>query len=59
MEDAAVTEIRGLSENARRHLQHRLRDGLQSVVSCIETGAPETAVECALSMADELRRLGL
>ncbi|OGP14460.1 MAG: hypothetical protein A2052_06755 [Deltaproteobacteria bacterium GWA2_54_12] len=59
MEDNAVTEIKNLSENARRHLQHKLRGGLQSVISCIEEGALEDASNRVLDISDELRNMGL
>jgi len=59
MDDNAVTEIKNLSENARRHLQHKLRGGLQSVISCIEEGALEDASNRVLDISDELRNMGL
>jgi len=59
MENNAVTEIKNLSENARRHLQHKLRGGLQSVISCIEEGALEDASNRVLDISDELRNMGL
>lgn len=59
MEDEAVAEIRGLSENARRYLQHKLRNGLQSIVSSIETGSTESAADCVFSISDELKKMGL
>lgn len=59
MEDSAVTEIRNLSDNAKRHLQHKLRNGLQSVISCIEEGAIDDASNRVLDIADELRNMGL
>jgi hypothetical protein len=59
MEDSAVTEIRNLSTSARRLLQHKLRNGLQSVISCIEDGALEDASNRVLDISDELRNMGL
>ncbi|MBI2401103.1 MAG: hypothetical protein HYV23_08645 [Deltaproteobacteria bacterium] len=59
MEDNAITEIRNLSTSARRHLQHKLRGGLQSVISCIEEGALDDASNRVLDIADELRNMGL
>lgn len=59
MEDSAVTEIRNLSDNAKRFLQHKLRCGLQSVISCIEEGALVDASNRVLDIADELRNMGL
>jgi hypothetical protein len=59
MEDDALMEIRGLSENARRHIQHKLRNGLQSVISCIEEGALEDASHRVIDISDELRKMGL
>jgi hypothetical protein len=59
MEESAVMEIKDLSENARRHLQHKLRGGLQSVLSCIEEGALEDASNRVLDISDELRKMGL
>ncbi len=58
-EKSAVSEIRSISDNARRFLQHTLRNGLQSIVSSIEEGSCEDATECALSLSRELQRLGL
>lgn len=57
--EQAVIEIKGLSENARSYLQHKLGNGLQSVISCIETGETGNASECVFSIADELRKMGL
>jgi hypothetical protein len=59
MEESAVMEIKNLSENARRHLQHKIRGGLQSVLSCIEDGFAEDASNCVLDISDELRKMGL
>lgn len=59
MEDDALIEIRGLSENARRHIQHKLRNGLQCVISCIEEGALEDASSRVIDISDELRKMGL
>ncbi|MCC6502325.1 MAG: hypothetical protein IT362_04205 [Deltaproteobacteria bacterium] len=59
MEEDAIREIRGLSECARRHLQHKLRNGLQSVISCIEEGALEDASRSVLDISGELRKMGL
>lgn len=59
MEDNAVTEIRNLSTSARRYLQHKLRGGLQSVISCIEEGDLEDASNRVLDISDELRNMGL
>lgn len=59
MDEQAMAEIRGLSENARRYLRHKLRNGLQSVISCIETGETGNASECVISISDELRKMGL
>jgi len=59
MEESAVTEIRNLSTSARRHLQHKLRGGLQSVISCIEEGDLVDASNSVLDIADELRNMGL
>lgn len=59
MDELAITEIKGLSENARRYLQHKLRNGLQSVISCIETGEPGGASDCVMSISDELKKMGL
>ena len=58
-EKSAVIEIRHLSDNARRYLQHTLRNGLQSIVASIEEGSGDNAAECALSLSRELQRLGL
>lgn len=59
MIDDAVMEIRGLSEDARRHLQHKLRNALQSVASCIEEGAYDDASRTVLDISGELRKMGL
>jgi len=59
MQDDAVREIRGLSEGARSHLQHKFRNGLQSVLSCIEEGALDDASSLVLDISDELRKMGL
>lgn len=59
MEDSAILEIRNLSTSARRYLQHKLRSGLQSVISSIEEGALEDASNRVLDIADELRNMGL
>lgn len=59
MEDNAITEIRNLSTSARHFLQHKLRGGLQLVISCIEEGALVDASNRVLDIADELRNLGL
>lgn len=59
MEKSAVMEIRNLSENARRHLQHKLRNGLQTVIACIEEGALVDASNGVLDISDEMRDMGL
>lgn len=59
MDDKTIAEIKGLSEDARHYLQHKIRNGLQSIISCIETGLPENASDCVLSISDDLRKLGL
>lgn len=59
MQEEAVREIRGLSEGARSHLQHKLRCGLQSVLSSIEEGALDDASSFVLDISDELRKMGL
>ncbi len=59
MDESALMEIRNLSENARRHLQHKIRNGLQSVVSSIEEGEFKDASSRVLDIADELRNMGL
>lgn len=59
MQDDAAREIRGLSEGARSHLQHKLRNGLQSVLSSIEEGALDEASRAVLDISGELRKMGL
>lgn len=59
MDEDAAREIRGLSLDARRHLQHKLRNGLQSVISCIEEGAYDDASKGVIDLSDELRKMGL
>jgi hypothetical protein len=59
MDERALEEIRGLSENARRHLQHKIRNGLQSIISSIEEGELKDASSRVLDISDELRSMGL
>lgn len=59
MDESALKEIRNLSENARRHLQHKIRNGLQSVISSIEEGELKNASSRVLDISDELRNMGL
>lgn len=59
VDEKAAAEIKGLSEDTRRYLQHKLRNGLQSIISSIEIGSPESASECVASISDELRKMGL
>ncbi len=59
MEKSAVEEIRSLSEDARRYLAHRIRDGLQSVISAIELREMGEAACGVMDISDELRKMGL
>ncbi|MBI5887073.1 MAG: hypothetical protein HZB85_10920 [Deltaproteobacteria bacterium] len=58
-ETKALTEIRGLSLDARSHLQHVWRNGLQIIAGATEMGEPQTVTEEVIKISDELRRLGL
>lgn len=59
MEKSVVDEIKSLSEDARRLLQHKIRGGLQSVMSAIELGELEGASSGVIDISDELRKMGL
>lgn len=59
MEKNAVDEIKSLSMDTRRHLQHMIRDGLQAVVSAIELGKMREATRGVMDLSDELRKMGL
>lgn len=59
MKKNAVEEIKNLSEDAKRLLQHKVRGGLQSVISAIELGEPGEASSCVMDISDELRKMGL
>jgi len=59
MEKSAVDEIKSLSEDTRRLLQHKIRGGLQSVMSAIELGELGDASSGVMDISDELRKMGL
>lgn len=58
-EAEAVKEIRALSPNARGHLQHVLRNGLQSISGLIELEEYERAREMIHDVVHKLRKVGL
>lgn len=58
-EPKAIAEIKALSLDARAHLQHVYRNGLQSVSGLVEEGQPEAAQKAIQGISHELRRLGL
>jgi len=58
-EAKALTEIRGLSLDARSHLQHVWRNGLQVIAAGTEMGDPQVVSEEVVRISNELRRLGL
>jgi len=59
MQEEAVREIRALSAGARCLLQHKLRNGLQSVLASIEEGELDDASKAVLDISGELRKMGL
>lgn len=58
-ETGAVREIKGLSVNARRYLQHTRRNALQSVAASVEAGTADEAEASIKGFDHELRRIGL
>ena len=58
-EAKAIAEIRALSPDARMHLQHVYRNGLQSVSGLVEEGQPEAAQDVIQGISEQLRRLKL
>jgi len=58
-ESKAVEEIRGLSLDARSHLQHVWRNGLQVIAAGTETGESNVVTEEVYKISNELRRLGI
>ncbi len=58
-EEKAVCEIRGLPLPARSHLRHVYRNGLQTILCCIETGLLDEARRQVRKIANELQDLGL
>lgn len=59
VEAKAIAEIRALSDNARSHLQHVWRNGLQVIAAGTEMGEPKAVTEEVHKISNELRRLGL
>lgn len=58
-EAKAIAEIRGLSNDARYHLQHVWRNSLQVMAAGAETGRTDMVAEEVVKVTNELRRLGL
>jgi len=52
-------EIRAMSEAARSHLSHLIRNGMQGVAGAIEMKRSVTAIDEINEMSEKLRRLGL
>ncbi|MEK6758313.1 MAG: hypothetical protein AABY51_00920 [Deltaproteobacteria bacterium] len=48
-----------LPEEIRAHLRHRLRNGLQAIISTIEVGTIDASMDSVIDMGEDLRRLGL
>lgn len=48
-----------LPEDVRAHLRHRLRNGLQTIISSIEVGTRDASMDSVIDMGEDLRRLGL
>lgn len=48
-----------LPEDVRAHLRHRLRNGLQAIISSIEIGTRDASMDSVLEMGEDLRRIGL
>ncbi len=48
-----------LPEEVRAHLRHRLRNGLQAIISSIEVGTRDASMDSVIDMGEDLRRLGL
>ncbi len=55
----AEKEIKRLPLDARLHLQHIFRNGLQTIACMIEAGWAEGAMDTVMRLACELERLGL
>jgi len=58
-ESKAVKEIRSLSPDARLHLQHLWRNGLQVIAAGAEIGESDVVTEEVYKLSNELRRLGI
>jgi hypothetical protein len=58
-EDKAKKELSVLPPDARLHLQHVCRNGLQTIACMIEAGSAEEAKDEVMRLAVELRTLGL
>lgn len=55
----ALAEIASLSTDARMHLQHVYRNGLQSVSGFVEEGQPEAAQTAIQGISHKLKEMGL
>lgn len=58
-EAKAVAEIRSLSPDARAHLQHVWRNGLQVITAGTEMGEPVVVTDEVYKLSNELRGLGI
>lgn len=51
--------ISSMPEDVRALLRHRLRNGLQAIISSIEAGTRDASMDSVIGMGEDLRRLGL
>lgn len=57
--EALAGIISSMPEDVRALLRHRLRNGLQAIISSIEVGTRDASMDSVIGMGEDLRRLGL
>lgn len=57
-ESRAIAEIQGLSDDAKGHISHHLRNSLQGVISALYMGDKEKVEEVLEHIVEDLKRWG-